>query len=104
MVWEIVGDLQVVTDLGTLSRIVNTMNPSEINDEGRIVGTSRKKNGIEGPSWLYQDGTYYELESLVVNPERLPEVNYSGTLSPAGINNLGWICGYGFVAVPVAEP
>jgi len=94
VLWEIVDGEQVVTEFGLLSRKVKSMSPAGINDAGHIVGSSRKSRSA-GPSWLYQDGTFHELLSLVENPEGV------SVLSPSGINNHGWICGNGFVAVRV---
>jgi len=86
--WEFIGGVEIVTDLGTLSASL-AMFPKGMNDSGQIVGTSTKTvgKGSSGPSWLIKNDTLYEL-----------------SVRPSGINNNGWICGSGSVAIPVEEP
>jgi hypothetical protein len=102
--WDFVGGLQNVTDLGTLGDKIE-MTATGISDEGIIVGTSRIPTGRrskDGPSWLIEGDTLYELEPLLVNG------NGWSDLEAEGMNRFGWIHGRGvldgyvrrFVAIP----
>ena len=98
--WDFVDGEQIVTDLGSLSDTLN-MTVKGISDSGRIVGTSWQYAGRrtkDGPSWLIENDTLYELLPLMVNPDGWSE------LKPRAINGLGWICGSGWVAIPVEQP
>jgi len=97
--WDFVDGAQIITDLGVIADKA-VMTVKGIDDSGRIVGTSKVPTGRRtktGPSWLSDGDTLYELPPLMVNGDW-------STLTPRGINSAGWICGLGWVAVPVEQP
>jgi probable HAF family extracellular repeat protein len=104
--WDFPADgTQTITDLGTLSLPVKRMWATAINDPGQIVGNAYLKNGNHA-GFVFYKGTMYDFATRLTNGSGW--VN----LTPADINNQGFIVGYGtfsgvtqaFVAVPVTQP
>jgi probable HAF family extracellular repeat protein len=88
--WDAARDaFAFVHDGGVMRRLLPELpapqNPTAINDRGAVVG-HLGQNG----SFLYDNGEVTLLESI-------PEVKAAGwtQLIPTGINNRGWITGYG---------
>lgn len=86
-----------LTDLGTLDG--RSILVSDINNNGQIVGGGDS-------AFLWQDGTLYNLNDLLLDNDMV------GLYKASGINDSGWIIGYGyfngntqtFILTPVPEP
>jgi probable HAF family extracellular repeat protein len=97
-------DHSQLKDLGTLPGFDNASYSRGINISGDIVGESDSAD--QKRAFLYARGQLAELDKLA---ENLPEVGFTSLDVAYGINDKGWIVGYGttsdnqtaaFVAVP----
>jgi hypothetical protein len=90
--WDFVDGVQIVTDLGAITDKA-VMSTKGIDDFGRIIGASTIPTGRRtkaGPSWVADGDTLYELDW--------------SEMTPTGVSGSGWVCGWGWVAVPVEQP
>jgi probable HAF family extracellular repeat protein len=92
-------------DLGTLNEFPKASYARAINDGGQIVGESDGDN--QKRAFVYSDGQMTDLTQAAVN---LRQAGFAALDSADGINNQGWIIGFGttsdgrlaaFLAIPV---
>ena len=77
-----------IMNLGTVNDL-RFSRANDINDLGQIVGTASQFEGFSGRAFLYQNGTFADLNNLIA-------ANSGWVLTSAeGINNLGEIVGFG---------
>jgi probable HAF family extracellular repeat protein len=118
---EVVGDAETASgrphaflyrkgstrDLGTLPGFDTASFGRSINDQGEVVGDSESAD--QKRAFVYSDGQMLELDKVATN---LADTGFSSLDVAYGINNRGWIAGYGtatdgrtiaFLAVPEAQ-
>jgi probable HAF family extracellular repeat protein len=92
-------------DLGTLNEFPKASYARAINDGGQIVGESDSAN--QKRAFVYSEGQMTDLTRAAVN---LRQAGFAALDSADGINNQGWIVGFGttsdgrlaaFLAIPV---
>jgi len=92
-------------DLGTLSGFTKTSDARAINNRGQIVGES--DSDTQKRAFVYTDGRMFDLSQAAIN---MREAGFSALDVADGINNHGWIVGFGttfdgrlgaFLAIPV---
>jgi probable HAF family extracellular repeat protein len=94
-------------DLGTLAGLDTASFARSINDEGEVVGDSESAD--QKRAFVYRNGQMSELDKLATN---LAGSGFASLDVAYGINNRGWIAGYGttpdgrtiaFLAVPEGQ-
>lgn len=83
-------------DLGTLGGLQSWA--YAINDSGQVVGTALTENGADYHAFLYDQGTMYDLNQLVVTPAGHPVIG-----SARDINNFGQIVGSNVLLNPLYD-
>ncbi len=98
--WDLSGPTPTITDLGSLGRTF--AEAKDVNDAGQIVGFVTNISGLSDRAFLWENGVMTDLNDL------LPANSGWVLRSAEGINEQGWITGFGtfngatraFVLVP----
>lgn len=98
--WDLSGPVPTILDLGSLGRTF--AEAKDVNDAGQIVGFVTNISGLSDRAFLWENGVMTDLNDL------LPANSGWVLRSAEGINEQGWITGFGtfngvtraFVLVP----